>query len=479
MQNTPQPSESSIDSLSDSGISQRVPKCARCRCHGINSELKGHKEKCQFKDCQCRSCLLVVERQKITATRVAHLRHQRKIDKQRNNGYYNTYTGLTEEEEFVLTRYVDGVENKIKHRMVGYDCHEEPPYKISAALYNGYNDLNRPKPYLTYYHPGHWERDSRLSPCTRECCIPWKERNYPEDRFGVRTQYNEGLSDMKPRARFSVNSSTHGHLLGERGPFGQPYTVHVPFRGSQHDPRVNGHDIKKDPRNKYSSQIHYGNDNREKNCDDDVEIEVDVVKVHQDEAEDARATIDHEGSCMMESEVSSDTDQIIDDIDSNRDESRSKVEHNTDFRRSNIYHTDDMMRKSSQSIDRSKEYEEQRRKRDDFIRSKCGEVLSVMFPDFDGKLIKRTAETSGYDIQKSVEQLLEMKKQMRVGGSKSAFSAYRERSITHESMPRCQCCPSTPLFEMKPRHFEVRNRDWIEANFHDGRIHNRPAINRA
>ena len=128
MQNTPQPNENSIDSLSDSGISQRVPKCARCRCHGINSELKGHKEKCQFKDCQCRSCLLVVERQKITATRVAHLRHQRKIDKQRNNGYYNTYAGLTEEEEFVLTRYVDGVESNLKHRMAGYDCHDGKLY---------------------------------------------------------------------------------------------------------------------------------------------------------------------------------------------------------------------------------------------------------------------------------------------------------------------------------------------------------------
>lgn len=121
IQSSPQSSDTAMESLSDSGMSQRVPKCARCRCHGINCELKGHKEKCQFKDCQCRSCLLVVERQKITATRVAHLRHQRKIDKQRNNGYYNAYTGLTEEEEFVLTRYVDGPEEKYKHRAIGCD----------------------------------------------------------------------------------------------------------------------------------------------------------------------------------------------------------------------------------------------------------------------------------------------------------------------------------------------------------------------
>lgn len=117
MEENPQSNEPSSESLSDSGMSQRVPKCARCRSHGINRELKGHKEKCQFKDCQCRSCLLVVERQKITATRVAHLRHQRKIDKQRNVGYYSAYAGLTEEEEFVLTRYVDGTEEKFKHRL--------------------------------------------------------------------------------------------------------------------------------------------------------------------------------------------------------------------------------------------------------------------------------------------------------------------------------------------------------------------------
>ena len=116
MQGSPQSSDTAMESLSDPGASQRVPKCARCRCHGINCELKGHKEKCQFKDCQCRSCLLVVERQKITATRVALLRHQRKLDKQRNNGYYNAYAGLTEDEEFVLARYVDGTEEKARQR---------------------------------------------------------------------------------------------------------------------------------------------------------------------------------------------------------------------------------------------------------------------------------------------------------------------------------------------------------------------------
>ncbi len=104
------------DAKEDPASSQRIPKCARCRCHGINNELKGHKEKCQFKDCECRLCLMVVERQKITAIRVAHLRHQRKIDKQRAKKFYSAYPPLTEEEDYVLSNYMDG-EHARRHRI--------------------------------------------------------------------------------------------------------------------------------------------------------------------------------------------------------------------------------------------------------------------------------------------------------------------------------------------------------------------------
>ena len=68
--------------------------------------ITGHKEKWEFKECVCRSCLVVVERQKITAARVAHLRYQRKVATKNalhTNMRYTHPSPLTKEEEFVLS----------------------------------------------------------------------------------------------------------------------------------------------------------------------------------------------------------------------------------------------------------------------------------------------------------------------------------------------------------------------------------------
>lgn len=114
-----------IPKLTDPSIA-RIPKCARCRNHGIDCELKGHKEKCQFKNCSCRSCLVVVERQKVTATRVAHLRHQRKLAVKRgaDTPDYRNRNPLTEEEELLLSRHL---QNKTS---------DDPEYKRYKAIKN-------------------------------------------------------------------------------------------------------------------------------------------------------------------------------------------------------------------------------------------------------------------------------------------------------------------------------------------------------
>lgn len=76
-------SSSSSLSTSENPLPSRTPNCGRCRNHGLEVALKGHKRFCEFKNCTCEKCVLNAERQRLmsmqTAIRRAEIQDETRV----------------------------------------------------------------------------------------------------------------------------------------------------------------------------------------------------------------------------------------------------------------------------------------------------------------------------------------------------------------------------------------------------------------
>lgn len=83
----------------DTGEHRRSQMCARCKNHGIDQQLRGHKNECRFADCVCVTCEITAKRRTIMAKQIRDYRQTKLIDETDIKNFENFDENSSSEEE--------------------------------------------------------------------------------------------------------------------------------------------------------------------------------------------------------------------------------------------------------------------------------------------------------------------------------------------------------------------------------------------